>query len=242
MIAIPKYQQHRTFTVILMIRFTICIATFLTWLPTAVATSRPNILWIFAEDLSPFFGCYGDPVNAGHTPAVDDLAATGVLFTRAYATAPVCSPSRSAIITGVMQTTTGTHQHRSSRAPDGDIAPDNTRISLPEGVKTIPELMREAGYFTFNSGKDDYNFHYDRRALYSVGTEPGYQVGMNGWQGNKARYSTSLTKDTWNSRADERQPWFGQIMIWGGKARAKHVPSRRPARRPRPDASPLFPR
>ena len=120
---------------------------------------RPNILWIFAEDLSPFFGCYGDAVNAGHTPTVDNLAANGVVFTRAYATAPVCSPSRSAIITGVMQTTTGTHQHRSGRTTDGKIVPEETRIHLPEGMKTIPERMRDAGYFTFNSGKDDYNFH-----------------------------------------------------------------------------------
>lgn len=185
--------------------------------------SPPNILWIFCEDLSPFFGCYGDPVNAGHTPAIDRLAAGGVLFRRAYATAPVCSASRSAIITGVMQTTTGTHQHRSSRTTDGKVVPEALRIQLPEQMKTIPELLRKAGYFTFNSGKDDYNFHYDRRALYSVGTKPGYKPGMNGWQGNKARFSTSFTKETWNSRGDEKRPWFGQIMLWGGKANARHV-------------------
>ncbi|MEC7487277.1 MAG: sulfatase-like hydrolase/transferase, partial [Verrucomicrobiota bacterium] len=44
----------------------------------------PNILWIIAEDLSPFFGCYGDIVNQGHTPTVDQIAAQGVLFNRAY--------------------------------------------------------------------------------------------------------------------------------------------------------------
>lgn len=186
-------------------------------------SSRPNILWIFCEDLSPFLGCYNDPVNTGHTPTIDRLASNGVLFQRAYATAPVCSASRSAIITGVMQTTTGTHQHRSSRTTDGQVVPESLRIHLPEGMKTIPELMCEAGYFTFNSGKDDYNFHYDRRSLYSVGTNPNYVVGMNGWQGNKARFSTSFTKDTWNSRKEKSRPWFGQIMLWGGKANARHV-------------------
>ncbi|MEQ8210548.1 MAG: sulfatase [Lacipirellulaceae bacterium] len=183
----------------------------------------PNILWIFCEDLSPFFGCYDDPVNKEHTPTIDALASEGVLFRRAYSTAPVCSASRSAIITGVMQTTTGTHQHRSSRTTDGEVVPERLRIHLPKEIKTIPELLREAGYFTFNSGKDDYNFDYDRRQLYSVGTEPNYLAGMNGWQGNKAQFSTSFTKHTWNSREDKTKPWFGQIMLWGGKANAKHV-------------------
>jgi len=121
----------------------------------AAAAKRPNILWIFSEDLSPYMGCYGDPINTGHTPSIDALASQGVLFKHAYMPAPVCSPCRSAMITGVMQTTTGTHQHRSSRAPEGKVD-SKTFIKLPAGMKTIPELMREAGYFTFNSGKDDY--------------------------------------------------------------------------------------
>lgn len=191
--------------------------------PASIAwAERPNILWIFSEDLSPYMGCYGDPNNAGHTPAIDQFAQDGVLFKRAYMPAPVCSACRSAMITGVMQTTTGTHLHRSSRWTDGEIVPEEVRIHLPEGMKTIPELFRDAGYFTFNSGKDDYNFHYDRKALYSVGTAENYQVGMNGWQGNKARCSTSFDKETWTSCPDG-QPWFGQIMIWGGKAKEKHV-------------------
>ena len=150
------------------------------------ASEQPNILWIFSEDLSPYFGCYDDPINAGHTPFIDQLAANGVLFKRTFMPAPVCSAARSAMITGVMQTTTGTHQHRSSRSPDGTVVPEDTRIHLPVGMKTIPELMRDAGYFTFNTGKDDYNFHYDRRELYTYGTKDDYEVGMNGWQGNFA--------------------------------------------------------
>ncbi|TPN81189.1 sulfatase family protein [Aquimarina algicola] len=184
---------------------------------------QPNILWIFAEDLSPFMGCYGDSINKNATPVIDKLASEGVLFKRAYTTAPVCSASRSALITGVMQTTTGTHNHRSSRTTDGEIVPEKLRINLPKEMKTVPELMRRAGYFTFNSGKDDYNFHYDRNALYDVGSDDNYKVGMNGWQGNKAKYSKSITKNTWNARKDKNQPWFGQIQIDGGKAHAKFV-------------------
>lgn len=201
------------------------------------AAEKPNILWIFSEDLSPYMGCYDDPINAGHTPSIDQLAAGGVLFKRAYMPAPVCSACRSAIITGVMQTTTGAHQHRSGRWLEG-VVPEDTQIHLPDGMKTIPELMREAGYFTFNSGKDDYNFHYDRRKLYSVGTKEDYEPGMNGWQGNFAKHSGSFTEDTWGAREDKDQPWFGQIMIWGGKAKAKHV---REGELLKPDEVPLPP-
>ena len=179
---------------------------------------KPNILWIFSEDLSPYMGCYGDPTNRGFTPVIDQFAAQGVLFKRAFVPAPVCSACRSAMITGVMQTTTGTHQHRSSRWTDGIVVPEEVRIHLPKAIKTIPELMREAGYFTFNSGKDDYNFHYDRTKLYTVGSRKDYQPGQNGWQGNRSQHYMSLTKDTWNARPDKSQPWFGQIEIKGGKA------------------------
>ena len=188
-----------------------------------LADERPNILWIFSEDLSPYMGCYDDPINRGYTPAIDKLAKEGVLFKRAFMPAPVCSACRSAMITGVYQTTTGTHQHRSSRWPGGKVVPEELRIQLPDGMKTIPELFRDAGYFTFNAGKDDYNFHYDRNALYTVGSDPQYKVGMNGWQGNRAAVKDSWTENTWNARPSKDTPWFGQVMIWGGKAKAKHV-------------------
>lgn len=206
-------------------------------LSLSAASERPNILWIFSEDLSPYMGCYGNEVNKEHTPAIDNMAKNGVIFKRTFMPAPVCSSCRSAMITGVYQTTTGTHQHRSSRLAPG-VVPEPLRIHLPKGMKTIPELMRDAGYFTFNSGKDDYNFHYDRNALYSVGSKKDYQVGMNGWQGNFAQHSGSFTQDTWNARSDKKQPWFGQIMIWGGKAGAKHV---RKGHKLTPDQVPLPP-
>ncbi|MDN3619991.1 sulfatase [Polaribacter undariae] len=190
---------------------------------TKETAKKPNILWVVAEDLSPFMGAYGDSINKGHTPVIDKLAAEGVLFKRAYATAPVCSAARSALITGVYQTTTGTHNHRSSRFTDGEIVPEELRIHLPEEMKTIPELMKEAGYFTFNSGKDDYNFDYDRRALYDVGTKEDYKAGMNGWQGNHAIDFMTVKEYVWNARKDKNQPWFGQVQIMGGKKDAKYV-------------------
>jgi len=67
--------------------------------------ARPNILWLIAEDLGVELGCYG--TREVWTPALDRLASGGVRYTRAYTTAPVCSPSRSAFMTGMYQTTIG---------------------------------------------------------------------------------------------------------------------------------------
>jgi arylsulfatase A-like enzyme len=185
--------------------------------------ARPNILWIVAEDLSPFFGCYGDNVNAHQTPMIDALAKEGLIYSKAYATAPVCSASRSAFITGVMQTSTGTHQHRSSRFENGKLVPEDLRIHLPNHIETIPEMLKKSGYFTFNNGKDDYNFHYDRRKLYDVGTKADYVEGMNGWQGNRPKHWKSFTKDVWSSEERRGRPWFGQIQIDGGKGDKRYL-------------------
>ena len=108
----------------------------------AVAQDRPNILWLSSEDNGPQLGAYGDRYST--TPALDALAARGVRFTRAWAAAPVCAPSRTAIITGVLPQTTG-GMHMRSEVPLG--AP----------VRMFPALLREAGYYTTNNVKEDYN-------------------------------------------------------------------------------------
>ena len=123
------------------------------------AKDRPNILWILSEDISPDLSCYGAPLV--QTPNLDKLAGEGVRFTQAFTTGPVCSPSRSAMITGMYQTSIGAHNHRSHR-DDG--------YTLPEPVRLITEYFREAGYFTANvktaapgvqgSGKTDFNFKF----------------------------------------------------------------------------------
>ena len=60
---------------------------------------RPNILWILAEDMGPELGSYGYP--GVRTPHLDRLAREGMRFTHAFTTAPVCSTSRSAFMTGI---------------------------------------------------------------------------------------------------------------------------------------------
>jgi len=92
---------------------------------------RPNILWLYIEDMNPSLGCYGD--STVPTPNMDSLAEQGVLFEKCFVTAPVCSSCRSAIITGRMQTTIGAHNHRSGRT------------LLPEYLRgnTLPEIFRK---------------------------------------------------------------------------------------------------
>lgn len=104
---------------------------------------KPNIVWICAEDITTMLGCYGD-VNA-HTPNLDAFAEKSVKFSNAYATAPVCAPSRSCIVTGEYATSLGTQHLRSD-------------VSIPESVIPFPKLMREAGYYCTNYDKQDYNF------------------------------------------------------------------------------------
>ncbi|MFT4541783.1 MAG: N-sulfoglucosamine sulfohydrolase, partial [Planctomycetota bacterium] len=121
-------------------------------------TMRPNILWIYVEDTNDWMSCYGDELI--ETPHIDALAATGTRFTRCYMPAGVCSPTRSAIITGMHQTTIGAHQHYSSFETWRGITMDEWDPNYL-GVRTIPEIMRLARYFTFNNGKLHYNFVYD---------------------------------------------------------------------------------
>ncbi|MYJ26552.1 MAG: sulfatase-like hydrolase/transferase, partial [Holophagales bacterium] len=96
-------------------------------------TVRPNVLWIDIDDQSPWYSSYGHDLV--ETPNIDALARQGVLFERAYAPTPVCSPTRSSLITGSYAIRICAHDHRSGRVP-------GYRIHLPEGVVTVPELFR----------------------------------------------------------------------------------------------------
>jgi N-sulfoglucosamine sulfohydrolase len=102
-------------------------------------SERPNIVWIIAEDMSPDLGCCGNQVVT--TPNIDGLAEKGMQFTHVFTTSPACSPSRTALATGVFQTTLGAHHMRYSK----ELMP-----TLPQPVKTLPQLMGERGYYTGN--------------------------------------------------------------------------------------------
>lgn len=160
-----------------------------------VTVERPNILWVLLEDTAPLLGAYDTSIIK--TPNIDSLAQQGVIYKNAFMPAPVCSPSRSSIITSVMSTTTGTHNHHSSRTKESG-------IKLPDSLKTIPEVFKNAGYFTFNNGKDDYNFIYNRRDLYS---QEFFMHPLYGKRGKKIEIAALRDK----------QPFFGQIQLYGGK-------------------------
>lgn len=81
------------------VSFLIFIITFITLLPSYAQQTKPNIVFILADDLGyKDLGCYGNPFN--ETPNIDSLARSGMLFTQAYASSPVCSPSRAGFLTG----------------------------------------------------------------------------------------------------------------------------------------------
>ncbi|MDA8967900.1 sulfatase-like hydrolase/transferase [bacterium] len=167
--------------------------------PVTQPKSRPNILWLFAEDTSPWMGCYGDPINQGATPNIDSMASRGVLFSRAFVPAPVCSACRSALMGGQNQIRFNAHEHRSSRGP--------AKLYLPDSMKLLPELVKESGYFTFNLGKTDYNFVWDVPATYSLEQKSRNSIPWKTLQKN--------------------QPFFGQIQTAGGKNNTSKFPVNR---------------
>jgi arylsulfatase A-like enzyme len=152
--------------------------------PSTPPPGQPNILWLVAEDFGPHLGCCG--TKEVWTPNLDQLSKDGVRYTRFFTTAPVCSPSRSAFMTGMYQTTIGAHNHRSHR---------DDNYQLPDGIRLISHRMHDAGYFTANlvelpkefgfkgTGKNDWNF-----------TEP-----KNPWDGKR-----------WDELKD-KQPFFAQL-------------------------------
>ena len=181
-------------------------------LPSATlrAADRPNILWFVVDDMSANFSCYGEKTI--ETPNVDRLAREGTKFTHAFVTAPVCSPCRSALITGMYQTSIGAHHHRSGRGEE--------KIHLPEGVTPIPALLQKAGYFTcIGSGLPDLDF----RGL-PFGQAKGKKKAQNaGSRLGKTDYNfewdaAMYDGDDWASRA-AGQPFFMQVQLHGGKLR-----------------------
>ncbi len=114
------------------------------WAGTAAPSARqPNILWILTEDHGPMLGAYGDAY--ADTPNIDKLANESVIYTRAYSNAPVCSPARSTLITGMYTNGLGSHN-----------MPGPVQRSPTIGF--LSDYLHQAGYYTANIGKYDFNF------------------------------------------------------------------------------------
>ena len=117
-------------------------SSLLTPLEDIAAADSPNILWITSEDHGPEMGCYGDKLAV--TPNVDALAKRGMMFKFAWSCAPVCAPARTAIITGMYPPSVGGQHMRSM-------------VQLPKYVQFYPFYLQQAGYYTTNNSKQDYN-------------------------------------------------------------------------------------
>lgn len=108
--------------------------------------TRPNVLWISTHDISPHLGAYAGVYPGAEyavTPNLDRLAAEGMRFDHAFAAAPICAPSRSAIMTGCFPTATGTMHMRTKAVP-------------PPEVRLFSEYFREAGYYVTNNSFTDF--------------------------------------------------------------------------------------
>ena len=118
---------------------------------------RPNILWIVAEDLSPIIPPFGDLTV--DTPNLTRLADEGVRYTRVFSTSGVCAPSRASIATGMYQNRIGAHHMRTtSVVGEGPAGLIPYEVVPPAYVKMQSQYFREAGYYTSNNAKEDYQF------------------------------------------------------------------------------------
>lgn len=168
---------------------------------SVLAAARPNIVWVVVEDMSPNFDCYGE--TGIRTPEVDRLADQGIRFERAMATAPICSIFRSAIVTGMYQTSTGTHHHRSGRG--------TLKIQLPDPVVPIPQLFGRAGYHVSNITMED--FARDAKTLKS---NPTVKIAKTDYN---FEWDRSMYRETHWATRDPGQPFFCQVQLRGGKRR-----------------------
>ena len=137
-----------------------------------IAADRPNVVWIMSEDNSKHYLKHFDRHGA-ETPNIEALAQHGVTFDRAFSCAPVCSVARTTLITSCYGPRIGTQFHRRlAMAP------------MPDGLKMFPAYLRDAGYYTTNNSKQDYNAQ------------------------KRSVWDDSSKRATWKNRPDSSTPFF----------------------------------
>ncbi|MHB1484718.1 MAG: sulfatase [Saccharofermentanales bacterium] len=138
------------------------------------STKQPNILFILIDDMGwRDLGCYGSTFY--ETPNIDKLAAEGMIFTNAYASCPVCSPTRASIMSGKYPATVGVTNYISSTHPSKGRLIDAPYIDhLPLSEKSIASALKESGYKTWHVGK----WHLGSREYYP--DKHGFDINIGG--------------------------------------------------------------
>lgn len=148
------------------------------------ATAKPNVLFLGVDDWRDWVGALG-AYPAVKTPNLDRLAAKGLLFTNAHCAAPICNPSRTALMTGLLPSTTGVYANGQWWRP-----------VLPDAV-TLPAYFKQHGYHVAGAGK---LFHH----------EPGFN-DPGAWD-DYFHWSEEIVREGWgggyNSDVDVRPPRF----------------------------------
>ena len=136
-------------------RFPILAAALAALTLTSIARSadRPNVVWIVSEDNSIHYLDHFFPGGA-KAPNIEALAAHGLTFNHAFSNAPVCSVARTTLATGCYGPRIGTQFHRRYKL-----------AAMPAGLRMFPAYLREAGYYTTNNSKKDYNAVEGDRSL-----------------------------------------------------------------------------
>ena len=155
----------------------ICVFTVISCQTKQKEELPPNIVWITSEDNSKHYLKLFDE-NGIPTPNIESLAKEGLIFNRAFSNAPVCSVARSAIISGCYGPRIGSQFHRKIAV-----------VPMPDSLKMFPEYLRQAGYYTTNNSKEDYNINK-----------------------SEGVWDESSKKASWKNR-DENQPFFHVFNI-----------------------------
>ncbi|MDE3741797.1 sulfatase [Maribacter polysaccharolyticus] len=119
--------------IIVMLKKLYIVIAILVSASSAYAQTKPNIIWLMAEDISLDLECYG--TKAVKTPHLNKMAANGVRFDNCFVTNPICSPSRSAMMVGTHQLKINADNHRSNRD-----------VPLNEKYKPFTYWLRRSGY------------------------------------------------------------------------------------------------
>ena len=156
----------------------------------APPTQRPNFLFLVSEDNSiHYLRLYG--AKNGKTPIIDGLAQNGLVFNHAFSCCPVCSVARSTLATGIFAPRGGFQYHRKIKP-----------ATLPAGFLPWSAVLKQAGYYTTNRRKTDYNFKFPIKRLWNV----------------------SSAKASWRNRPTKQTPFFHMQSFGQSHESSLHFP------------------